>query len=104
MQPKSRVQQKGSKMSHVVDENEDWVELKKGSINGFFNVVVGLAMWWTAVKTGAQRRVFLEMVNDVSWALDQMMAKLEVGRKHGLEEDKAEDRGRAKRYFVFYFL
>jgi len=66
LQPSSRIQ-KGQKLVHVVDETEDWEELKKGSINCFFTVVISLSWWAKAVKTPGQHKALLEIVKDISW-------------------------------------
>jgi hypothetical protein len=96
LQPKSRVQ-KGKKWAQAVDTEEKWEELMKGSINGFFNIVVSLALWWASLKTAAQQKVYLEMVDDVAWALDMMIAQLGTAKKHTLAMAEVEDNGKRKR-------
>ena len=79
LQPDSRVQQ-GSKLRQVHVTGEKWEKLSKGGINGFFNIVVSLSWWWAAVKSSAQRKVFMEMLEDVSWVQDQVISSLQQGQ------------------------
>jgi len=79
LQPDSRVQQ-GSKLRRVHVTGEKWEKLSKGGINGFFNIVVSLSWWWAAVKSSAQRKVFMEMLEDVSWVQDQVISSLQQGQ------------------------
>lgn len=94
LQPKSRVQKGNGKGSRGVDDKEEWEDLRKGSINGFFNIVVSLASWWMALKTAAQRKIFLEMIDEVSWAMDQMMGEVGAGKKRG--HNTVEEEGSRK--------
>jgi hypothetical protein len=100
LQPKSRVQ-KGGKWSHEVDDGEEWEDLRKGSINGFFNVVVSLASWCVALKTGAQQKLFGEVVKDVSWVMDQMIVVGGAKRKHSEVESGGEYLVKVKRYVSY---
>jgi hypothetical protein len=97
LQPTSRVQKGNQKLLRLVDAEEEWEELKKGSINGVFNVVVSLGLWWMALKTGAQKNVFMGAVEDVDWVLDQMIAKLGSGKKHDRDGSDREDGRKVKR-------
>jgi len=36
--------------------------------------------WWAAVNPSAQRKVFMEMLEDVSWVQDQVMSSLQQGQ------------------------
>jgi hypothetical protein len=74
----------------VVETGEKWEELRKGSINGFFNVVVSLVWWYAAVKTPAQRKVYGEMVDDVSWVLDWVLGDSKAGKKRAADSQKEE--------------
>ena len=84
MQPNSR-KQGGNKLQQVVEDGENWDDLQKGSINGFFNIVVSLFWWSMAIKTANQQRVFL--VEDVSWVQDHIIAKLQPSKKRRLDDD-----------------
>ena len=94
LQPQSRKQ--NGKLSCEVGEVEGWEELKKGSINGFFNVVISLSWWFSAIKTAAQRKTFLEVVDDVSWVQDQLIGQLQPSRKRG--QGDVEDNRKVKRF------
>jgi hypothetical protein len=91
LQPESRVQRR-STFVNVVGENETWEALKKGGMNGFFNIVVSLAWWYKALKTSAQRKTFMEMVNDVLWVEDQIIKTIEGSKKRtrGDADDEVE--------------
>jgi hypothetical protein len=100
LQPKSRVL-RGKPLQRSVDADEGWGELMKGSINGFFTVVMSLAWWWQGVKSAPQRKVWFEAVDDVRWVQDQMIMKLHGARKRGRDEkttDGIEEGKRVKRY------
>ena len=97
LQPSSQVKQ-GRKLCQAVDDHEEWEELQKGSINGFFTVIISLSWWLTAAKTAAQHKIFLEVVEDVSWVQDQIIARLKPSLKRG-HKDEGEVQ-KAKR-FVF---
>ena len=93
-------QKRGKPLQQSVDADEGWGELMKGSINGFFTVVVSLAWWWQGVKSAPQRKVWFEMVDDVLWVQDQMIVKLRGVRKRGRDKkttDGDEDGKRVKR-------
>ena len=83
LQPATRLQPGKSTLTRTVNADEGWDELKKGSINGIFNIVISLAWWHQALKTPAQHKAFLEMVDDVSWVLDQMILLIGKGKKRG---------------------
>jgi len=89
LQPNSR-KQGGNKLQQVVEDGENWDDLQKGSINGFFNIVVSLFWWSMAIKTATQQRVFKEMVEDVSWVQDHIIAKLQSSKKRRLDDDSQE--------------
>jgi hypothetical protein len=86
LQPKARVQGRG-RLVRVVDRNETWEELKKGSVNGFFNVVVSLAWWYESLKTSAHRKAFMDMVDDVLWVQDQLLATLQPEKRKQTDDD-----------------
>lgn len=52
---------------------ETWAETKKGGLNGFYNVVVSLSWWMTAVKTDPERAEFDAALADALWVLNQMV-------------------------------
>jgi hypothetical protein len=82
LQPKSRQPSGNSgKLLRVVETGEKWEELHKGSINGFFNVVVSLGWWYTATNSAAQGRIHDETIEDVSWVLDWLLGDGKAGKK-----------------------
>jgi hypothetical protein len=78
LQPDSRQKRK---LLRVVDAGEKWEELRKGSINGFFSVIISLVWWYAAIKNPAQSKVHREAVEDVSWVLDWMLDDGKDGKK-----------------------
>jgi hypothetical protein len=65
--------------------------LRKGSINGFFNVIISLVWWYAAVKNPAQRKAHQEMVEDVAWVLDWMLDDRKQGKKRSSGTSRDED-------------
>ena len=103
LQPQSRRLPGGSgKLSQVVETGERWEELRKRSINGFFNVVVSLGWWYAALKSPAQRRIYGEIVDDVSWVLDQLLVDKKHGKKHAMTD--LEERGSKRQVFIILWL
>lgn len=75
----------------IATPGERWEVLRKGGINGFFNVVVSLSWWCSAVKTAAQKKVLADMADDVAWVLTQMIGSVDNVEKPGkrsLEDDE----------------
>jgi hypothetical protein len=87
LQPESRQQRK---LIRSVEAGEKWEELRKGSINGFFTVVISLVWWYAAIRNPAQSKVHREMVEDVSWVLGCMLENRKEGKKRaqGTSEDQ----------------
>ena len=80
LQPDSRCLA-GNKLGQVVEAGEKWEELRKGSINGFFNIVISLLWWHKAIQNAAQGKVHKEAVNDVLWVLEWMVEQRTSGKK-----------------------
>jgi len=76
LQPDSRIKQ-GQKLGQDVESGEKWPKLCKGGINGFFNIVISLMWWYTAITSSAQRKIFITMMEDVSWVQDQIISSLQ---------------------------
>jgi hypothetical protein len=70
LQPVAR---EGEKLLRAMDADEQWVETKKGTINGFYNVVVSLGWWLKALKTDVDRANFDSILDDVLWVANQMV-------------------------------
>ena len=96
LQPESR---EGERLLRIATPGESWDIQRKGGINGFFNIVVSMSWWCSAVKTTAQKKLLSDMADDVAWVLTQMIGSLKKPGKRPL--DDAEDVGAkiiAKRY------
>jgi hypothetical protein len=89
----------GGNLLREVDVGELWVETRKGSINGFFNIVVSLSWWMLALAgaSGEEANEFLITLKDVLLVLDQMLAC--DPRKHGrgTSDDGGVNENAAKR-------
>jgi hypothetical protein len=96
LQPSSRVKRRNN-LVHTVDPNETWDGLKKGGINGFFNVVVSLGWWSEASMKPAQHKMFMEMVKDVLWVQEKIIATLDGPKKRTrIEEDTGAEQSDRK--------
>jgi hypothetical protein len=94
LQPESREKRK---LRRIVQPGEAWEELRKGGVNGVFNVVVSLS-WWSAVsQTATQQKAFHEMVEDVSWVLDEMIRTVDHASKKRASDDSGLDDAAKKR-------
>jgi hypothetical protein len=88
LQPEAREHEK---LLRIAMPGERWEDLRKGGINGFFNVVVSLSWWCSAVKTAAQKKLLAVMADDVAWVLTQMIGSVgnvEKPGKRSLENEK----------------
>ena len=97
LQPESRQR----KLVRSVSAGEKWEELRKGSVNGFFNIIISLVWWYSVVRNPSQSKVHREVVEDVLWVLDQMLDGHQEGKKcaapSGTSGEK-DSEPRAKRY------
>jgi hypothetical protein len=75
LQPPSRVA--GTELQQVVRDGEKWVELRKGTVNGFFTVIAGLCAWSVVAKTDEESKELLEMIKDLYWVQEQMISGLQ---------------------------
>jgi hypothetical protein len=80
LQPKSHLTQQGTELLQQVGAGETWVELRKGSQNGFYMVVLTLSWWKKAAITSPQQKAFSAALEDALWAVDQM---LRIGKRPG---------------------
>jgi hypothetical protein len=90
LQPESRRQKGTKKLLQVVQIGEIWEGLRKGSINGFFTVVMGLAWWFTAIKGPNLPSAFTDMAQDVLWVQKQIIKSLQESGKRPHEEGGLE--------------
>jgi hypothetical protein len=95
LQPASRM---GAELRREIDASELWSETKKGSINGFFNVVVSLSWWMRALTTDEESSEFLTTIKDVLWVLDCMLEPNTTKRRRGTSDDGEEGENVAKWY------
>lgn len=65
----------------MVSTGEQWEELRKGSINGFYNIVVSLGWWIEAATTDPERAGVYHMVSDAMWVVDQMLATPRITKR-----------------------
>jgi hypothetical protein len=95
LQPASRG---GVQLLREVDVGEVWLETRKGSINGFFNVVVSLSWWMEALTSDEESSKFLTTLKDVLWVLDCMLKPNATKRGRDASDDLEEGENIAKRY------
>ena len=97
MQPSSRKSGDGRcDLKKTAVDAEDWAELRKGSVNGFFGVVLALSWWVNAANTDVQREVVGKAVDDVLWVLDEMIKSPVVQRKRVAEPNEASAHKRTR--------
>lgn len=84
-----------------------WDGAKKAGINGMVSVVVSLLWWGLGLPEGntADRTSWLDAVDDVAWALDQMRTISAVGEEDSEEEspgvkDIPKAKGRKSKGYV----
>ena len=70
LQLESRCKPGTNKLPRDVNAMEQWEELCKGGLNGFFMVVVSLVWWKAAIKNALQGKIYRDTLEDVSWVLD----------------------------------
>ena len=97
MQPESRQQSGNRKLARVVDTGEQRESLRKGSINGFFNIIISLVWWYASIKNASQSKVYKEVVEDVAWVLDWMLDQRKEGKKRASGSAEGADNGKGKR-------
>jgi hypothetical protein len=93
LQPGSRVTSSG--LTRDVSAGETWAKTKKGGLNGFNSVVIALSFWLHNAKTEAQLQEFEEVLEDVLWVCNQMLAESNVSGKRPRED--GEEIGPSKR-------
>ncbi|KAI0259638.1 hypothetical protein BC834DRAFT_608805 [Gloeopeniophorella convolvens] len=70
-------------------DSSDWSELNKGGKKGVLTILILLAWWQGLEQTKKERQGLDEVVDDVSWILDQLLA-VERGGKRSREEDDSD--------------
>jgi hypothetical protein len=95
LQPSSRkVGNRYEELTKTVEPGEEWVELRKGSANGFFSIVLALS-WWVKAETRDDRHELNNAVGDVLWVLERMIAAMPKVRKS--VDDSTEEAQSRKR-------
>jgi hypothetical protein len=97
LQPASR-RLAGHKLCQVVEAGEKWEELRKGTINGFFTVVISLTWWFPLIKNAAQGKVFKETVDEVLWVLEWLVESRMSGKKRASGSAQEDNQRGSKRY------
>jgi hypothetical protein len=100
LQPASRM---GVELLREVDVGEPWLETKKGSINGFFNVVVSLSWWMQALTSDEAASEFLTILKDVLWVLGCMLQPITTKRGRSASDDGEEGENVPKQYVRLVF-
>jgi hypothetical protein len=72
---------RAEELLQIADAGEEWVELRKGSINGFYNVVVSLGWWIQATMTAPELAEVTRMLKDAIWVVDQMLSTIRKGKR-----------------------
>ena len=89
-------------LSLDVPAAETWSEVKKGSQNGFFGIVLGLSFWFRAAKTHQEHEDFTAALDDVLWVARRMIEGFH-GVKRSREEDSQGSHG-DRRYVMFWYI
>ncbi|KAF4568592.1 hypothetical protein EYR40_004151 [Pleurotus pulmonarius] len=72
LQPECRKAVEGH-LQRVTPENNEWTELRKGTINGIYGLLASLGWWMKAAEVSGEVTETLDMaLSDVSWTLDLM--------------------------------
>ena len=77
LQPQSR---KGEDQSHLrqsVEDGESWAGLRKGGVNGIFNVIAAISWWLQVVQTRNEIEDVERAIDDVLWVIGRIVAGLE---------------------------
>ena len=85
LQPETRKPEDGSSwpLERVQpDDVEEWESLRRGGCNGFFIIIMGLALWANAVsEASVDAGNLVAAVEDVAWACERIVATLNRGTK-----------------------
>jgi hypothetical protein len=74
-------------------QGELWEEMRKGSQNGFFMVILTLAWWREAAVKANDTTGFTTALNDVSWVVDHM---LRPGKRTRDDDDSSRSSKKVK--------
>jgi hypothetical protein len=90
-------------LHRVAKDGEMWAEVRKGSKNGFFGIVLTLSWWYRAVTTDFERELFDRALADVKWVASQMVEGCPGSKKRVRNTDTHESTS-GKRCVPCYFL
>ncbi|TFK79908.1 hypothetical protein K466DRAFT_504802, partial [Polyporus arcularius HHB13444] len=90
LQPACRKSAKGWPLPQVCPDNDaEWDGLRRGGCNGFFIIVMALAIWASALDDESAEE-FLEIVEDVTWVCSTLTETHPSGSKRGSSEESEE--------------
>lgn len=96
LQPESRKAVDGH-LQRMLPPNNEWTELRKGTINGVYGLLASLGWWKMAVETSGEISTELDMaLSDVAWVLESMTRAGSAKRASPDPED-LEDRAPFKK-------
>jgi hypothetical protein len=102
LQPPQRRDDNTSKLKRLALGIDSWADLRKGGVNGFYSIISGLSWWLQAIddSDANQLQDFTETLDDVSWALEQMVHSVggKRSRKRSCVQSSAVPVKRSKRY------
>jgi hypothetical protein len=102
LQPPQRRNENSSKLRRLALGIDSWADLRKGGVNGFYSIISGLSWWLQAIDSSDadQLKDFSETLDDVSWALEQMVSSVggQGSRKRSRVQSSAAPVKRSKRY------
>jgi hypothetical protein len=86
----------GELLGKILPADGVWEPLVHGGLNGLFIVVVALSWWVNTMGRDGQHPLELSVaINDTLWVLSELIgvlaAKVETGKKHGLDESNQKE-------------
>ncbi|KAH9977014.1 hypothetical protein BGW80DRAFT_1167072, partial [Lactifluus volemus] len=102
LQPPQQRDDNTSKLKRLALGIDSWADLRKGEVNSFYSIISGLSWWLQAIddSDANQLQDFTETLDDVSWALEQMVHSVggKRSRKRSCVQSSAVPVKRSKRY------
>ena len=86
----------GESLVKTLPAEEDWEPITHGGANGLFMVILALSWWVSAIGPDSHHPLELSVaINDAMWVLSEIIkvlsAKVEIGKKHALEETNQQE-------------
>ncbi|KAI0315304.1 hypothetical protein OF83DRAFT_1062362, partial [Amylostereum chailletii] len=79
-------------VARAVKQDEDWDGMACSGANWFMMVVLLLSWWSLQARDGSEMREVDSAVDDIEWALDQIMLSLCArGTKRGSDDERGSD-------------